>query len=101
MDIFNKSQIHLISHYYHLDHTATSLRSSGISAALDGRHKSVGFGTDLVMDYRLSDEWQGMSSLFGQSKLKLSLGHFIAGSAYGAAEGDQSIRAYSEFQFKF
>lgn len=101
IDILKSSQLHVIGHYYHLDHKATSLRSSGISAALDRRHKSVGFGTDFVVDYRLSDEWQGIPSLLGQSKIKLSLGHFIAGSAYGTAEGDQTLRAYSELQIRF
>jgi len=88
-------------HYYRLDETAIALRSAAISAPLNGSDKSLGQAADIVFNLNVS-KFLGLETPgFDRTKLKVTLGSFFAGQAYGPASDAESFRAFTELQMRF
>ena len=86
--------------YYHLAEDATSLRSSGISAPLNGNDKSVGQEIDASFNIDLDKQFGRVPYVKGMD-LRFVAGSFFPGDAYEPADDDAAFRAYSELKFSF
>lgn len=95
------SDMNLFYHAYYLDEYATTLRSGGLSAGLNGTDKYVGQGADLVFNINLSDQFGWDAPGLRDTRLKLNVSGFEAGDAYGTADGEKSLRVFSELQVRF
>ncbi|MCF8495060.1 MAG: alginate export family protein [Alphaproteobacteria bacterium] len=95
------TNLSLFYHYYHLDKPATSLRQGSISAALNGRDKSLGHAADLILNTNVTSLLTRKPEKPEDVRLKISLGGFSAGEAYGPAKDETALRAFSELQVRF
>lgn len=89
---------------YRLDEDASSLRSSGISATLNGKDKNVGQALDFTADIPWGEMFDVNKDHFLRKRKvssRLRLGAFRAGDAYGSAEGETAFRAMMEFRMRF
>lgn len=99
--VLTYSEFNLIYHYYHLDNESAGLRDTGISARLNGVDKGLGHGLDLVSIIHIGTELNLSQPLLRRMFIKISLGGFIAGEAYGVGEGEFSFRTVTELKFRF
>lgn len=93
--------LNLFYHYYRLDENATDMRSSLVSAPLNGSDKFVGQEADVILNLSLSKVFDLENTALKGVNLRTSFGVFRAGDAYGAAEGENAVRAFSELVFRF
>ena len=80
---------------------ATSLRSSGVDGALNGNDHYVGQGLDLITNVALGDDFGLKGSYLKDTKLRIALGGFDAGSAYGTEDDEMAYRGLMELKFRF
>lgn len=99
--VWDASDISLFYHYYRLDEAATQLRLDGLSANLNGQDRFLGQGADLIINTHLLDAMSIKSSVIDDARLRINLGAFKAGDAYGAGEGKYSFRTFSELMLRF
>ncbi len=78
--LLRSSSLDLVYHHYRLVERADALRDARIEATLDGRHRDLGHGIDLLLAI---EEWERL-------ELELQLSAFRAGRAFGRAHGDWS-----------
>ncbi len=91
ISLFAASSLDLVYHHYRLIHRAESLRSSRLESALDGRHRSVGHGVDLVLAIEEGDRFE----------LELSGSVFRAGSAFGPRRGEWAFGGLAALRVAF
>lgn len=99
--MLSASDIGLTYFAYWMDEEATSLRSSGISAALNGQDHFVGQALDLGINIDWDEELNLTAPLLNASSSRVRLGTFKAGEAYGAAEDEYAYRGTLEFRIRF
>lgn len=87
--------------YYRLDEDATSLRSTGISAPLNGNDKSLGQEVDIALNVDLDKQFNIQPGPLEGMNFRLVTGGFFAGDAYNNAPEDASYRVFTELQFRF
>lgn len=87
--------------YYRLDEDAGGLRSSGISAPLNGTDKSLGQGLDLILNVRVDEEFQTKIPLTDSTNFRVVAGSFFPGNAYGPADDEAAFRLFTEIRFRF
>jgi hypothetical protein len=64
LTLFDSSSVDLVYHYYHQMQAATFLRDVRFDAELDGRHRDVGHGIDVVLAI---EEWKRLELEFDVS----------------------------------
>ncbi len=99
--LLNASDLSFLYHYYRLANEETGLRSSRVRASVTGTDSDVGQGVDVVMNMDLNKEIPLLYTAPVDTKLRVSLGGFEAGDAYGTAEGEQMARALVQLRVKF
>lgn len=99
--LLKHSDINLNYFNYWLDKDATSLRSSGITAPLNSQDSHLGQALDIAADIHLGKELGIPNHMLNNTILKLRLGGFKAGAAYGSAEGEYAYRASTELRVSF
>jgi len=91
MRFWQNSSVELVYHHYRQVKPAQTLRDVRIDADLDGQHRHVGDGIDLVIGIR-----EGRHVDLG-----LTAGWFRSGSAYGALAGESAWLLNLEFVLFF
>jgi hypothetical protein len=100
--VFDAASAGVIYRYYRLADAATSLPSSGVVNNLDGVHKNLGQGLDLLFNTDILKEAH-LAASHGVTDVTLrsSLGFFWAGKAYGTGDGDVAARGLVEVKIGF
>jgi hypothetical protein len=86
---------------YRLDEEDTSLRSSGVSADLNGTDKSLGQAVDLAFYSDLDDQFDFELPYVSDVDGRFIIGSFYSGDAYGSNSDDEIYKIYAELKFKF
>lgn len=98
--VFKASDAGLIARYYRLANDTTTL-STGVSGALDGVHRDLGKGVDLVFNSDLMKTWDLQYPSVQDVNFRGSAGLFRTGDAYGVQSGENVLRIVAEVQIKF
>ena len=101
LPVLTASDMNLNYYSYWLDDVASGLRSSGISSRLNGNDTHLGQGLDWMLNWNIGKELETQSPLFKNTALRIRLGGFRAGDAYGVAEGEYAFRGMTELRFRF
>lgn len=99
--LFMSSDLTFLYHVYFLDEKAAPLGSASVSGTLTGEDSNLGQGLDAVASFDLSSELGLTSTFFDKTSLKMALGAFRAGDAYGIDEGETAMRGAVELRFRF
>ena len=91
LSLLRSSSLDLVYHCYRLVDPATALRDSRLEAELDGEHRNLGHGVDLVLAV---EEWE-------RFELALALSAFRAGQAFGMERGSWSYGGVLAVTFAF
>ena len=91
IELLRSSSLDLVYHYYRLVEPADSLRDAGLEAELDGDHRSLGHGFDLVLAL---EEWERV-------ELDLALAAFRTDRAFGQERGEWSWGGFFAARFAF
>ena len=89
--LFRSSSLDLVYHGYRLLEPADALRNSRLEVTLDGSHRDLGQGLDLVLAL---EEWERVEFLF-------IAGAFRAGSAFGRDRGTWSYGGFASMKIAF
>lgn len=95
------ADLNLFYHYYLLDNENTDLRHSLISAPLNGIDSDLGHELDLVLNVNIFRALGMNTPWIEDIKWRNSIGLFQAGDAYGAAQGENAAKVFSEIVFRF
>ena len=76
--LFRSSSLDLVYHHYRLDEPAEDLRDSLLQAQLDGRHRELGHGVDLVLAV---EEWE-------RFEFDVALAALRTSNAFGIGDDD-------------
>lgn len=88
-------------YYYRLDEEETSLRSSGITAPVNGTDKSLGQGLDFVLNVNVSEEFDVNVPYADRTDFRFVAGTFFPGDAYDPSNDNAALRLFTELRFKF
>lgn len=90
-------------HYfnYWLDEKTGGLRSSGISAPLNGTDSYLGQAMDVVVYMPIAQNMRDQGSWLESIGSRFVIGGFMAGDAYGTAEDDIAWRGTAELRVRF
>lgn len=100
--VLKASDTTLLYHAYWLADDETGLRSSGISASTNGTDSYLGQGLDLVTNVSLGQEMGLTNTYLRDTKLRVALGGFDSGDAYGPSGDDETAyRGLMELKFRF
>ena len=91
LSLLRSSSLDLVYHYYRLVEPAVLLRDSRLDAVLDGAHRNLGHGVDLVLAL---EEWERL-------ELDLALFAFRADRAFGRERGSWSYGGFVAVTFAF
>jgi hypothetical protein len=91
LSLLRSSSLDLVYHYYRLVEPADELRDSRLELALDGQHRDLGHGADLVLAL---EEWE-------RFELHLGATAFRAGHAFGMERGTWSYGGFFEAIYAF
>jgi len=86
---------------YHLAEDATSLRSSGIGAPMNGTDKDIGQAADFIVNVDVDKELDMNSRYVDDIGFRLVVGSFFAGDAYEPADEDDAYRVFTELRLRF
>jgi len=86
---------------YWLDKEETGLRSNQISAPLNGNDNYLGQALDISTNLNIGKEMNLTTPVLKNSALRLKLGGFKAGEAYGTEDGEYAYRGTTELRVKF
>lgn len=95
------SDVALSYFYYRLDEDATGLRSSGISAPLNGNDKDLGQELDIAFNVDVDEQFNLQPNLIEGINFRLVTGGFFPGDAYEPTGDDTAYRIFTELQFRF
>lgn len=99
--LFTSSDLTFLYHAYFLDEKAAPLGSASVTGTLTGTDSNLGQGLDAVASFDLSKELGLTAPFLDRTSLKMALGAFRAGDAYGADEGETAMRGVMEIRFRF
>lgn len=99
--VMKASDIMMTYRYYLLDHKETGLSNAHVSASVAGTSHSLGQGLDLIYNMKLNEEFPVMQNLPADTALKISLGAFKSGDAYGVANDEDSFRGTVDLKLSF
>jgi alginate production protein len=91
LGLLRSSSLDLVYHYYRLVEPAEALRDSRLDFELDGQHRDLGHGVDLMLGL---EEWE-------RFELFLGLSAFRAGRAFGMEQGTWSYGGFCEAIYAF
>ena len=91
LSLLRSSSLDLVYHHYRLVEPALCLRDSRLDAELDGEHRGLGHGVDLVLAL---EEWERL-------EIDLALSAFRAGRAFGTQRGTWSYGGFVAVRFAF
>jgi hypothetical protein len=91
LSLLRSSSLDLVYHYYRLVEPTDELRDSRLDAELDGAHRDLGHGVDLVLAI---EEWE-------RFELYLAVSAFRAGHAFGTERGTWSYGGQLALRFPF
>jgi alginate production protein len=91
IEVLRSSSLDLVYHYYRLVEPADELRDARLEAELDGQHRSLGHGFDLVLAL---EEWERFET-------DLALAAFRTDNAFGEERGRWSWGAFFALRFAF
>jgi alginate production protein len=91
LSLLRSSSLDLVYHYYRLVDPAAALRDSRLEAELDGEHRNLGHGVDLVLAV---EEWE-------RFEIALALSAFRAGPSFGMNRGTWSYGGFLAVSFAF
>ncbi len=91
LGLLRSSSLDLVYHYYRLVEPADALRDSRLDFALDGVHRDLGHGVDLMLAL---EEWE-------RFELFLGLTAFRAGNAFGMEQGTWSYGGFVSATYAF
>lgn len=91
LGLLRSSSLDLVYHYYRLVEPAEALRDSRLDFELDGQHRDLGHGVDLMLGI---EEWE-------RFELFLGLSAFRAGRAFGMEQGTWSYGGFCEAIYAF
>ncbi len=86
---------------YQLAEDATRLRSSGISAPLNGTDDHIGDAIDFVLNIDLDDEFDFGLPYTKDIDFRFVAGSFFPGEAYSPNDNDEAFRVFTEIKFRF
>lgn len=86
---------------YWLDDEEGPLEDEDITAPLNGRDSHIGQALDASLNINLGKELKRSERYLKDTALRLRLGSFKSGDAFGDAEGDYALRGSSELRVKF
>lgn len=87
--------------YYRLDEKATPLRSSGITAPVNGSDKSIGQGLDLIVNVNVDEEFGVNVPYADSTDFRFVAGSFFPGDAYEPSNDNAALRLFTELRFRF
>jgi alginate production protein len=99
--LINSSHINMSYFSYWLDEAAGGLRSSDISAPLNGVDNHIGQAIDFSVDVPIGQELNLQNDIANSLSSRILLGGFKAGDAYGAAAGEYAWRGTAEVRLRF
>lgn len=99
--ISEATDVSLTYFYYRLDEEQTSLRSSGISAPLNGNDKSLGQGLDFALNMNVGEEFGINAPYADRTDFRFVAGTFFPGDAYDPSNDNAALRLFTELRFKF
>jgi alginate production protein len=99
--ISEATDVSLTYFYYRLDEEETSLRSSGISAPLNGNDKSLGQGLDFALNMNVGEEFGINAPYADRTDFRFVAGTFFPGDAYDPSNDNAALRLFTELRFKF
>lgn len=99
--VLKTSDVNINYFSYWLDEESTGLRSSQITAPLNGQDNYLGQALDISTNINIGKEMNLQSPLLKNSALRIKLGGFEAGDAYGAEDGEYAYRGSTELRIKF
>lgn len=99
--VSDATDVSLTYFYYHLDEDATSLRSSGVSAPLNGTDKSVGQGLDFIVNVNVGEQFDVDLPFAKRTDFRFVAGSFFPGDAYEPGASEDAYRLFSEIRFRF
>lgn len=88
-------------HYYALAEADGSVAASGIDAPVNGDDRDLGHGLDIMFNLDVAKQFNYDPVVADQINLKTTLGGFVAGSAYGAAEDETALRGQIDLNIRF
>lgn len=91
LSLLRSSSLDLVYHHYRLVEPALSLRDSRLDAVLDGEHRNLGHGVDLVLAL---EEWE-------RFEFDFALSAFRADQAFGMKRGTWSYGGFVAVRFAF
>jgi hypothetical protein len=91
LSLFRSSSLDLVYHHYQLVEPAFVLRDSRLDTVLDGEHRTLGDGVDLVLAI---EEWERL-------EVDLAVSAFRADQAFGVERGTWSYGAFVAVSFAF
>jgi len=86
---------------YHLAEDDTSLRSSGISAPLNGTDDFVGEAVDFIFNIDIDDEFSFVLPFGKDLDFKAVAGAFFPGDAYSPNDSEEAFRIFTELKLRF
>lgn len=101
LPIFEHSDMSVNYYRYWLAEKEAGLRSSSISAALNGTDRDIGQELNASANIYLGKELNLTSPLAQQTTFRLRFGAFNPGGAYNVDDGEIAYRGTGEFRFRF
>lgn len=99
--LFDASDISLTYFYYRLDDDATGLRSSGVTAPLNGTDKFLGQAVDIAFNVDIDEEFGIQAPYTRDMDFRFVVGNFFPGDAYDPAGDSNALRIFTELKMAF
>jgi len=91
ISLFRSSSLDLVYHRYHQDRASEELRDSLLEIELDGRHRSLGWGVDLVLAV---EEWE-------RFEFDVALAVLRTGQAFELGARDWVVGGFAAVRYAF
>lgn len=99
--LFNEGDLNFHYYSYWRDNTSTGLLSNGIDNNLTGNGYHIGQAFDISANYPLDYFFKDRFSKISGSQLRLKMGSFYSGEAYGANQNELALKTTAEVSVKF
>jgi alginate production protein len=99
--IWDKGDLNLHYYSYWRDNNKTGLLSNGIDQNLIGNDHHIGQAFDISTNYSLDDLLQKSFNTIRKANLRLKLGSFYSGQAYGSNKNELAFKGTAEIKVKF
>jgi hypothetical protein len=86
---------------YHLANNDTGLRSSGITAPVNGNDSFLGQGLDFGVNVNVGKQFDVNVPYMKSTDFRFVAGTFFPGDAYDPSNDNAAVRLFSELRFRF